>query len=170
MITRSSSSISDPDAPIVNEVQFRDTGVLLQVTPQINAGGTVTLEISQEVSEPSADVFAAGNVSVLQRTITSSVVVQSGETVVLGGLIRENETETVTGIPGLSKIPVLGKLFSRTVDDTSRTELVVTITPRVITDRSEAREAAQELMRRMRTLDARISPTPGLRPGPAIGP
>ncbi|MDJ0739730.1 MAG: type II secretion system secretin GspD [Gammaproteobacteria bacterium] len=158
VITRSTSSITDPDAPIVNEVQFRDTGVLLQVTPQINAGGMVTLEISQEVSTPSADEFAAGNVSILQRTITSSVSVQSGETVVLGGLIRENKTETLTGIPGLSKIPVLGKLFSRTVDDTSRTELVVTITPRVITDRSTAREAGQELMRRMRGLTAREVP------------
>lgn len=159
VITRSSSSVTNPDAPIVNEVQFRDTGVLLQVTPQINAGGTVTLEISQEVSEPSADEFAGGNVAILQRTITSSVVVQSGETVVLGGLIRENETETLTGIPGISKIPLLGKLFSRTVENTSRTELVVTITPFVVTDRSEAREANQELMRRMRSLSGRVIST-----------
>lgn len=166
VITRSSSSISDPAAPIVNEVQFRDTGVLLQVTPQINAGGTVTLEISQEVSEPSADEFAAGNVSILQRTITSSVAVQSGETVVLGGLIRENATETLTGIPWLSSIPGLGKLFSRTIDNTSRTELVVTITPQVITDRSEAREAGRELMRRMRGLSIREIPV-GTRRAPA---
>ncbi len=152
IITRSTSSVSDPDSPIVNEVQFRDTGVLLQVTPHINAGGMVTLEISQEVSEPSADEFAAGNVSILQRSITSQVAVQSGETVVLGGLIRENKTFTVSGIPGLSKIPLLGKLFSRTVDNTSRTELVVTITPRVITSRGEAREASRELVRRMRNL------------------
>ena len=96
----------------------------------------------------------------LQRTITSSVVVQSGETVVLGGLIRENEADTVTGIPGLSKIPVLGKLFSRTVDNTNRTELVVTITPRVITDNSEAREASEELMRRMRNLSGRVISPP----------
>ncbi len=152
IITRSTSSVSDPDAPVVNEVQFRDTGVLLQVTPHINAGGMVTMEISQEVSEPSADEFAAGNVSILQRSVTSSVAVSSGETVVLGGLIRENKNDTVTGIPILMNLPVIGKLFSRTVDNTARTELVVTITPRVITDGAQAREAAWELMQRMRNL------------------
>lgn len=152
IITRSSSSVGDPDAPVVSEVQFRDTGVLLQVTPHINAGGMVTMEISQEVSEPSADEFAAGNVSILQRSVTSSVAVSSGETVVLGGLIRENKNDTVTGIPFLMNLPVIGKLFSRTVDNTSRTELVVTITPRVITDGAQAREAAWELMQRMRNL------------------
>lgn len=154
IITRSTSSVSDPDAPVVNEVQFRDTGVLLQVTPHINAGGMVTMEISQEVSEPSADEFAAGNVSILQRSVTSSVAVSSGETVVLGGLIRENKNDTVTGIPFLMNLPVIGKLFSRTVDNTARTELVVTITPRVITDGAQAREAAGELMQRMRNLKA----------------
>lgn len=154
IVTRSSSSVSDPDAPIVNEVQYRDTGVLLRVTPHINAGGMVSLEINQEVSEASSDAFASGNVSILQRTVESSVAVQSGETVVLGGLIRESKTNTVTGIPVLSKIPLLGKLFSRTVDGKTRTELVITITPRVLNSPKQTREASEELIRRMKGLEA----------------
>ncbi len=152
IVTRSTSSVSDATAPVVNEIQFRDTGVLLQVTPHINSGGMVTMDISQEVSEPSADEFAAGNVSILQRSIKSSVAVQSGETVVLGGLIRENKTDTVSGVPFLSRIPVIGNLFSRTVDTKSRTELVVTITPKVIDDSSMARAASRELVKRMNNL------------------
>ncbi|TQE99589.1 MAG: type II secretion system protein GspD [Spiribacter salinus] len=157
IITRTSSSSTDTDAPLVNEVQFRDTGVLLQVTPRINAGGMVTLEINQEVSEPSADEFAAGNVSILQRTINTSVAVQSGETVLLGGLIRENKNDSLTGIPLLSRLPLLGPLFSRTVDNTTRTELIITITPRVINSGQEARDAARELMQRMQSLELRDS-------------
>jgi general secretion pathway protein D len=157
IITRTSSSSTDTDAPLVNEVQFRDTGVLLQVTPRINAGGMVTLEINQEVSEPSADEFAAGNVSILQRTINTSVAVQSGETVLLGGLIRENKNDSLTGIPWLSRLPLLGPLFGRTVDNSTRTELVITITPRVINNGEEARDAARELMQRMRSLELRDS-------------
>jgi len=157
IITRTSSSSTDTNAPLVNEVQFRDTGVLLQVTPRINAGGMVTLEINQEVSEPSADEFAAGNVSILQRTINTSVAVQSGETVLLGGLIRENKNDSLTGIPWLSRLPVLGPLFGRTVDNSTRTELIITITPRVINNGQEAQDAARELMQRMRSLELRDS-------------
>ncbi len=149
IITRQTSGVGNADSPIVNEVQFRDTGVLLQVTPRINSGGLVTLEINQEVSEPSADEFAAGNVSILQRSIQSSVAVQSGETVVLGGLIRESDTDTETGVPLLKDIPLLGFFFSRTVRTKQRTELVVTITPRVIEDSRQARIVTQELRDRL---------------------
>jgi general secretion pathway protein D len=154
IVTRSSSSVSDSNAPIINEVQYRDTGVLLRVTPHINAGGMVSLEINQEVSEASSDAFASGNVSILQRTVESSVAVQSGETIVLGGLIRESKTSTVTGVPILSKIPLLGKLFSRTVEGVARTELVITITPRVLNSPKQTREASLELIRHMQNLNS----------------
>ncbi len=85
--TRSSQSTIDSDSPIVTEVQFRDTGTLLTVTPRINAGGQVTMDISQEVSLPGTEpaVGGGGNVSIAQRTIDSSVTVHGGQTVVLGG-------------------------------------------------------------------------------------
>jgi general secretion pathway protein D len=149
--TRSSQSTTNPDAPIVTEVQFRDTGTLLTVTPRINAGGQVTLDISQEVSLPgtSPAVGGGGNVSIAQRTINSSVTVQSGQTVVLGGLILENTSEGKTGIPGLMHIPWLGKLFSKTTEDVFRTELLITVKPQVITNNREMRKVTEELRGRL---------------------
>ena len=145
--TRSSQSTSNPDAPIVTEVQFRDTGTLLTVTPRINAGGQVTLEISQEVSLPGSTpaVGGGGNVSIAQRTINSSVTVQSGQTVVLGGLILETTSEGRTGIPVLQNIPLLGNLFGNTTEDVFRTELIITVKPLVIRNSSEMREVTEDL-------------------------
>jgi general secretion pathway protein D len=150
--TRSSQSTTNPDAPIVTEVQFRDTGTLLTVTPRINAGGQVTLEISQEVSLPGTEpaVGGGGNVSIAQRTINSSVIVQSGQTVVLGGLILENTIEGRSGIPILMNIPLLGKLFSSTSEDVFRTELIVTVTPRVIENQRAMQQVTEELRARMK--------------------
>jgi len=150
--TRSSQSTTNPDAPIVTEVQFRDTGTLLTVTPRINAGGQVTLEISQEVSLPGSSpaVGGGGNVSIAQRTINSSVTVQSGQTVVLGGLILENTSEGKTGIPILQSIPFLGNAFSTTTQEVFRTELLITVKPQVITNSSEMRRATEDLRHQMR--------------------
>ena len=150
--TRSSQSTTNPDAPIVTEVQFRDTGTLLTVTPRINAGGQITLDISQEVSLPGTEpaVGGGGNVAIAQRTINSSVIVQSGQTVVLGGLILETTTEGKSGIPFLMDIPLLGKAFSSTSKDTFRTELIVTVTPRVVENERAMRQVTEELRMRMK--------------------
>ena len=149
--TRSSQSTTNPDAPIVTEVQFRDTGTLLTVTPRINKGGQVTLEISQEVSLPGTEpaVGGGGNVAIAQRTINSSVIVQSGQTVVLGGLVLETTTEGVSGVPVLMNVPLLGKLFSSTSEDVFRTELIITVRPRVIENEREMQRITEELRMRM---------------------
>ena len=149
--TRSSQSTTNPDAPIVTEVQFRDTGTLLTVTPRINAGGQITLEISQEVSIPGASpaIGGGGNVSIAQRTINSSVIVQSGQTVVLGGLILETTSNGKSGVPILMNIPGLGALFSTNSTDTLRTELIITVSPRVIEDPREMEKVTEELRLRM---------------------
>jgi general secretion pathway protein D len=149
--TRSSQSTTNPDAPIVTEVQFRDTGTLLTVTPRINAGGQVTLDISQEVSLPGSEpaVGGGGNVAIAQRTINSSVIVQSGQTVVLGGLILETTSEGKSGIPVLMDIPLLGWAFSTKTEDVFRTELIVTIEPRVVENNRMMRQVTEELRMRM---------------------
>jgi general secretion pathway protein D len=149
---RSSQSTTDPNAPIVTEVQYRDTGTLLSVTPRINAGGQVTLEISQEVSLPGTEpaVGGGGNVAIAQRTVNSTVIVQSGQTVVLGGLIRESKTEAKAGIPVLMDMPWIGNLFSSTSEDVSRTELIITISPQVVEDARAALDVTQELRKRMK--------------------
>jgi general secretion pathway protein D len=112
----------------------------------------VTLEVSQEVSTPGTApaVGGGGNVSISQRTIESTVIVHDGQTVVLGGLIRENSANGKTGIPGLMHLPVVGNLFGSTSEDVSRTELIVTLTPKVIRNPQEAYDISQELREKIR--------------------
>jgi general secretion pathway protein D len=150
IITRASQSTTGSDAPIVSEVQYRDTGTLLQVTPRINDGGMVTLEVSQEVSSPGAISADSVNPSISQRTIESTVVVHDGQTIVLGGLIRETESDSKAGIPGLMHLPVVGSLFSSTSKGVSRTELIITLTPKVVRNPQEAYEISQELRERIK--------------------
>jgi general secretion pathway protein D len=152
IVTRSSQSTTDPNAPIVSEVQYRDTGTLLKVTPRINDGGMVTLEISQEVSNPGTEpaVGGGGNVSISQRTIESTVIVHDGQSIVLGGLIRERKADSKGGIPLLMDLPMVGNLFSSSTKDTSRTELIITLTPKVVRNPHEAYEISQELREKIR--------------------
>ena len=151
--TQSSVTVDDPDAPIVNSIQFRDTGVILEVTPRVNAGGLVVLDVLQEVSDvvetTTSDIDSP---TIQQRFIESTVAVQSGDTVALGGLIRDRHEESVSGLPLLSEIPVFGNLFKTTEEVERRTELLVLITPRVVRNRSEALEVTEELRRRLSTL------------------
>jgi general secretion pathway protein D len=141
-----------------SSVQFRDTGIILSVVPRVNPGGLVFMELSQEVSKPGANdsANASGNVPISKRTIETQIAVQSGETVLLGGLISEDNALTESGVPGLSKIPILGSLFGSRGNRKERRELVVLITPRVIqtvVDARELTEQYQDNFRRLRPLD-----------------
>jgi general secretion pathway protein D len=160
IIVQSAQSVVNPDSPIVNSVQYRNTGVILQVTPRVNTTGLVTLDIDQEVSDVSRTTSSNINSpTIAQRRIISSVVVQDGETVALGGLIKDNQTDIRSGIPILSEIPILGALFRTTTRATARTELLVLLAPRVIRSAKEARDVTEELRTRMRALspiDVRI--------------
>ncbi|MFH1295684.1 MAG: type II secretion system protein GspD, partial [Bacteroidota bacterium] len=118
---------------IIRSVQYRSTGVSLQVTPSVHAKGVVTLEITQEVSEAQSNTTSdISSPMILNRTITTEVVAGDGQTVLLGGLIKENKSETVTRIPLLGSIPILGHLFKTTSKGSDRTELVIMITPHII--------------------------------------
>ncbi|NJM11196.1 MAG: hypothetical protein HC889_04225 [Synechococcaceae cyanobacterium SM1_2_3] len=131
-------------------VDYKDTGVLLEVLPRVNAGGMVNMEIKQEVVDVGPIDSATSQRSFLQRSVTSKVVVKSGQTLVLGGLIRDNRTDGQSGIPVLYKIPVLGALFGNTSEQLDRTELIVLITPRVVRDSQEANQVTEEIKRKMR--------------------
>ncbi len=151
--TQSAVSITDPNAPIVNTIQFRDTGVILEVTPRVNASGLVVLEVLQEVSSvKETDTSGIDSPTISQRSIQTTVAVQSGDTIALGGLISDREEDGVSGIPILSAIPILGNLFKTTENVVRRTELLVLITPRVVRDRGEALAVTEELRRRLSTL------------------
>ncbi len=151
--SRQSISNLDPSAPTVNEIQFRQTGITLTVTPRVNSGGLVTMEIKQEVSTAvsttSSDIDAP---TIQQRQVESVVAINSGDTIVLGGLIQNTQTDNEGGIPVLHKIPLIGKLFGQTSSENRRTEILVLITPRVIGDRDDAREITDEFRRRLRGL------------------
>ena len=148
---RQSVSNINPDSPTVNEIRFRQTGVTLTVTPRVNSGGLVTMEIKQEVSNAVSTISSEIDApTIQQRQVESTVAINSGETIVLGGLIQDTQTNAESGIPILHRIPLLGKLFGQTRDEVRRTELLVMITPRVIRNRNEAKDVTEEFKRKLR--------------------
>jgi general secretion pathway protein D len=135
----------------VGQVQYISTGVILDVQPRINPGGLVYLNIKQQVSVP-GDRDTNGNYTIQQREIATQVGVQSGQTVLLGGLIRQDEGNTDTGIPGLNRIPLLGRLFGSTDRHRNRSELIVLITPRVIGSSDDAKRVTDEYQAKFESL------------------
>jgi len=135
---------------IASTIDYKDTGVLLEVTPRVNASGMVHMEIHQEVNDVQQTTSSGiDSPTINQRRITTTVAVQDGETVVLGGLIRDRKSGSETGIPLLHQIPLLGWLFKSRTDVTARSELIVVITPSAVRDQSEARAVTDELQKRM---------------------
>jgi len=135
---------------ITSAFQYVDTGVILHVRPRVNAGGLVTLEITQEVSTPRPTTVGNTDTFIIsKRAIESAVAVGSGGTVALGGLIRDNQTKDLTGIPFLSKIPFIGALFGTTNKVRNRTELVVLLTPRVVQERKDMGPITNEFKRKL---------------------
>ncbi|TNE75961.1 MAG: type II secretion system protein GspD [Gammaproteobacteria bacterium] len=139
---------------ITSQIQYRDTGVTLEVTPRVNAGGMVMLDITQRVDDvDETDTSGIDSPTILQREITTSVAVQSGETIVLGGLIREDKEKSENGIPFLKDIPIAGYLFKGERTTKSKTELVVMITPSAVANPQEAREVTEEYKSKLQGVD-----------------
>ena len=152
--TQTAQSVINPDSPIVNSIQYVSTGVVLRITPQINSSGLVNLDIDQDVSDVSKTTTSTINSpTITQRHIVSSVVVKDGETVALGGLILNNERNEKSGIPVLSDIPILGNLFGSTTKSTTRTELLVLLSPKIVRGERDARHMTEELQNRMREVE-----------------
>lgn len=139
---------------VISSVQYIETGVLLSVTPRVNAGGQVTMDINQEVSNATKNEISGIDSPIIsKRTAQSTVTVKSGETIILAGLIRDNKTSNSSGLPLLHKIPLLGGLFGAQEWNDDRTELIILITPRVITDTPEAAAITAEYRKRMTGLE-----------------
>ncbi|RJP35865.1 MAG: type II secretion system protein GspD [Desulfobacteraceae bacterium] len=126
---------ADRDDVLSTNIQYRDTGVMLSVTPHINEMGLVTMEITQEVSEQAESVQVANQSypSFFKRSADTTLTVQSGQTIVIGGLIRETKSKGSSGMPWVVSVPVLNFLFGKTSDTFSKTELIIMISPYVIT-------------------------------------
>jgi general secretion pathway protein D len=134
----------------VNSVQYRDTGKILTILPQVNSKGLVNMQIRQEVSAVGNPSFGSTNSpSFSTREAETTVVVQDGETVLIGGIIDDAITHNRNGIPFLMDTPVLGVLFRTTSDTSNRTELLIAITPYVVRDREDARVVTDDFADQM---------------------
>ncbi|MFE0759007.1 type II secretion system secretin GspD [Inquilinus sp. NPDC058860] len=155
VITREQQSTDNPDAPLVNNVEYRDTGVKLEVTPRISPDGQVTLDLRQEVSNVvRSDSSTAINPTISQREVGTTVSVASGQTVILGGLISDSQNASNAGIPVLRDIPLVGNLFSDVDRSHNRTELVIMMTPKVIRNAADAKAVADEVRSQMQIFGA----------------
>ncbi|WP_244613342.1 type II secretion system secretin GspD [Methylosinus sp. Ce-a6] len=145
-ISTGSATVLSTSNTIVNTIQMRDTGVILKVWPHVHANGVVQLEVEQEISNP---VNSSLTPTISQRRVHSTVSVASGQTVLLGGLISEQENASKDGIPGLRQIAYLGDLFGRTTRNKDRSEIIIFIKPRIIRDSFDARGVAEEFRSRL---------------------
>ena len=152
-IVTSTTTFDSANVPTTSSVQYKDTGVNLVVTPSVNSGNVVTMQVDQTTTDVGTASSSANNQpSFLQRQISSKVAVRSGESIVLGGLIKDNTTTSKAGVPFLQDVPVVGKLFGTNASKSNRTELLVIITPRVVRTDVDIREVSEDLRERMRGL------------------
>ncbi len=150
IITQNAQSTSSAGAPLVSSVDYQPTGVILNVTPRVNPGGLVTLDIEQEVSQVVTTTSSTINSPTFQqRKVKSRIVVQDGETISLAGLISDSVEHDRSGVPLLQDIPLFGNLFSTHNNSTARTELIVLIKPKVLRDSNDARVMTEELRRQL---------------------
>ena len=150
-------TITDPNnttaTTSTNEIEYRSTGVILTVTPHINEGGYVTLDVNQEVSEAQTNTLGGTDSPIIRkRTAKTTMVVKDNQTLVIGGLILETRDGTREGIPVLSKIPILGYLFGSTKSQVRKTELVLLISPRVVNTIEEGDALTEQVKDRVLTL------------------
>jgi len=138
-----------------SETEYRDTGIILTVTPHINDKGLVSLEVSQEVSEISEKTLqqGTGNPIFLKRLAETTMTVQDGQTVIIGGLITEQKNKRKAGIPYLSSIPVIGWLFGFNNDTANRSELMLMLTPHVITSIQDADDITKEFRSKLSVIE-----------------
>jgi general secretion pathway protein D len=145
-ISTGSATVLSTSNTVVNTIQMRDTGVILKVWPHVHANGVVQLEVEQEISNP---VNSSLTPTISQRRVHSTVSIASGQTVLLGGLISEQENNTKDGIPGLRHLTYLGDLFGSTTRNKDRSEIIIFIKPRIIRDSLDAQGAAEEFRSRL---------------------
>jgi general secretion pathway protein D len=149
--TQTATSVVTANTAIVNSITMQDTGVILSVTPRINESGRVQLEIEQEVSSVvKTTTSGIDSPTIQQRRVKTTVVVNDGEVLALGGMIQDQISKTSSQIPILGDIPGFGAAFANKDNSVQKTELIILITPRVVRDGAESREVTEEYRRKMR--------------------
>lgn len=147
-----------PSTALISSIQYEETGIILNVTPHINAGGLVRLEIEQTIRNvlDKPATIGANNTAprFSERNVKTTLLAQNGSTVVIGGIIEQHEANGKTGIPFLQDVPILSPLFSTRSNKSSRTELIIAITPHVVDHRES--QVTKEFLDKLRVLKGRI--------------
>jgi general secretion pathway protein D len=140
IITQSAASTVTSNPLVLNNVTYKETGVVLEVTPRINSGGYVTMDLNQSVSSVvNTTTSQIDSPTFQQRRLNSTVSVKSGETILLGGLIQQTDSRGQQGIPILNDLPGIGPLFGSHANGAGRTELIMLMTPHVISNEADSR-------------------------------
>jgi general secretion pathway protein D len=162
IITQSATSTITSNPLVLNNVTYKETGVVLEVTPRVNSGGYVTMDVNQSVSDVvNTTTSTIDSPTIRQRRLTSTISVKSGESIILGGLIQQKDDRDASGIPILNELPGIGSLFGTRNHAIGRTELIMLMTPRVIANEDAARDATARVEREFQAvLDANAMPRP----------
>jgi general secretion pathway protein D len=168
--TSSATLLTNPNTPVVNTIEMRSTGVILKVLPHIHPNGSVQLEIEQEISNVVNPGQQTLTPTISQRRIHSTVAVTSGQTVLLGGLISEEQDQSKSGIPGLNEIKYLGDIFGNTSKSRHRTEIIVFIRPMVVRNGADAQSVTEEFRERLESMRSPRSFIEGKDVSPAPAP
>lgn len=148
--TQQSQGVGNGNAPIINSIELKDTGIILSVTPRVNSSGRVMLDIQQEVSDVVKTTSSGiDSPTIQQRKINTKVSVNNNETLALGGLIQQKNSLTRSKVPLLGDIPILGNAFKNKTDSIKKTELIIFIKPRIVRDVHEARDVTEEFRRQL---------------------
>jgi general secretion pathway protein D len=148
---------ADTGSNVISSIQYEETGIILTVTPHINAGGLVRLEVEQTIRNVGNNVTVGNGATAPQfteRNVKTTLLAQNGTTVVIGGIIDQRETNDKNGIPFLQDVPLISPLFSTTGKSKDRTELIIAITPHVVNHRES--EVTREFLDKLKSLRGRI--------------
>ena len=149
-VSTGSATVLTTNNTVVNTIDYRNTGIILRVSPRINVNGNVRLDVEQEISNVSPQTVQSLTPTVSERRVKSSVSVATGQTVLLAGLISEQQNKDRNGIPLLDQIQGLGDAFSHQDKKNTRTELIIFIRPQIIRDGNDAHFVAEELRSKLR--------------------
>ena len=153
ILTRTAQAVdSSSTAPVVNNVDYKDTGVILNVLPKVNANGVVTLDVEQQISAVTSTDPTTLTPTFSQRRVRSSVAVSSGQTVMLAGLISDSRSTDRSGIPGLGSIRFLNDFLTSHDSALQRTEIIIFIKPKIITSSADAQNVTEEFHDRLQTM------------------
>lgn len=153
IITQSATSTVTSTPLVLNSVTYKETGVQLEVTPRVNAGGYVTLDVNQSVSDVLTTTSSQiDSPTFRQRRLTSTISVKNGETILLGGLIQQTDNRDSSGIPFLHDIPGIGSLFGNSNNSAARTELIMLMTPHVIANSEQSRDLTRAIEHQFRAV------------------